>query len=185
MHVGMEASKTNQTRWEWHCNTFTPSLHLVPFCQLRTPQNSLHALTLSVVDLEIQQGGFSHWCTKRSQKFLDRHAHFRSRKSPNWIPRMLEATLDLVKRLEISKELIRECVTVPGCCCCMPLLHNHLMDSSSYVHKNTLLPPLNPSLPIPYALNEQGTQLCSLQSYTHKIWPISAMFSSNKISQHT
>ena len=35
---------------------------------------------------------------------------------------MLEATLDLVKRLEISKELIRECVTVPGCCC-MPLLH--------------------------------------------------------------
>ena len=52
---------------------------------------------------------------------------------------MLKATLDLVKRLEISKELIRECVTVPGCCCCMPLLHNHLMDSRSYVHKNTLL----------------------------------------------
>ena len=24
----------NQTRWEWHHNTFTPSLHLVPFCQL-------------------------------------------------------------------------------------------------------------------------------------------------------
>ena len=41
----------------------------------------------------------------------------------------------LVKRLEISKELIHECVTVPGCCCCMP----HLMDSCSYVHKNTLL----------------------------------------------
>ena len=50
----------------------------------------------------------------------------------------LEATLALVKRLEISKELIRECVTVPGCCC-MPLLHNHLMDSCSYVRKNTLL----------------------------------------------
>ena len=47
----------------------------------------------------------------------------------------LEATLGLVKRLEISKELIRECVTVPGCCCCMPLLHNHLMDSCSYVRK--------------------------------------------------
>ena len=51
----------------------------------------------------------------------------------------LEATLGLVKHLEISKELIRECVTVPGCCCCMPLLHNHLMDSCSYVRKNTLL----------------------------------------------
>ena len=50
----------------------------------------------------------------------------------------LEATLGLVKRLEISKELIRECVTVPGCCRCMPLLH-HLMDSCSYVRKNTLL----------------------------------------------
>ena len=36
----------------------------------------------------------------------------------------LEANIGLVKRLEISKELIRERVTVPGCCCCMPLLHN-------------------------------------------------------------
>ena len=51
----------------------------------------------------------------------------------------LKATLGLVKCLEISKELIRECVTMPGCCCCMPLLHNHLMDSCSYVRKNTLL----------------------------------------------
>ena len=51
----------------------------------------------------------------------------------------LEATLGLVKCLEISKELIRECVTMPSCCCCMPLLHNHLMDSCSYVRKNTLL----------------------------------------------
>ena len=34
VHVGMEPSKTNQTRWERHYNTFTPSLHLVPFCQL-------------------------------------------------------------------------------------------------------------------------------------------------------
>ena len=47
----------------------------------------------------------------------------------------LEATLGLVKRLEISKELICECVAVPGCCCCMPLLHNHLMGSCSYVRK--------------------------------------------------
>ena len=31
----------------------------------------------------------------------------------------LEASLGLVKRLEISKELIRECVTIPGCCCCI------------------------------------------------------------------
>ena len=50
----------------------------------------------------------------------------------------LEA-LGLVKRLEITEELMRECVTVPGCCCCMPLLYNHLMDSCSYVRKNTLL----------------------------------------------
>ena len=50
----------------------------------------------------------------------------------------LEATLDLVKHLEISKKLIRECVSVPGCCC-MPLLHNHLMDSCSYVRKNAFL----------------------------------------------
>ena len=31
-HVGMEPSKTRQTRWEQHHNTFIPSLHLVPFC---------------------------------------------------------------------------------------------------------------------------------------------------------
>ena len=43
----------------------------------------------------------------------------------------LEATLGLVKRLEISKELICECVIVPDC--------NHLMGSCSYVCKNTLL----------------------------------------------
>ena len=34
MHVGMEPSKTSQTRCERHHNIFTPSLHLVPFCQL-------------------------------------------------------------------------------------------------------------------------------------------------------
>ena len=34
MHVGMEPSETSQTRWERHHNPFTPSLHLVPFCQL-------------------------------------------------------------------------------------------------------------------------------------------------------
>ena len=40
----------------------------------------------------------------------------------------LEATLGLVKRLEISKELIRECVTVPGCCCYIQLLYNHFKN---------------------------------------------------------
>ena len=50
----------------------------------------------------------------------------------------LEATLGLDKHLEISKKLIPECVTVPGFCCCMPLLYSHLMDSCKYVHKNTL-----------------------------------------------
>ena len=43
-HVGMEPSKTSQTRWERHYNTFTPSLHLVPFFQLCTTKNSLHTL---------------------------------------------------------------------------------------------------------------------------------------------
>ena len=28
---------------------------------------------------------------------------------------------------------------MPGCCCCMPLLHNNLMDLWDYVRKNTLL----------------------------------------------
>ena len=69
------------------------------------------------------------------------HAHFRSRKCVQlelevWTE-YFEATLGLDKRLEISNELIRECVTVLGCCC-MPLLYtcNHLMDSRKYVPKN-------------------------------------------------
>ena len=39
-HVGMEPSKTSQTRCERHHNTFTPSLHLVPFCQLCTQKST-------------------------------------------------------------------------------------------------------------------------------------------------
>ena len=87
------------------------------------------------------------------------HAHFRhvNVRSEYLEAQMLEATPGLVNRLEISKELIREYVTVPGCCC-IPLLYNHLMDSCSYLRKNTLLaakggwictplPPLNPPLP--------------------------------------
>ena len=38
--------KTSQTRQDQH-NNFTPSLHLVSFCQLCIPQKSLHALSLS------------------------------------------------------------------------------------------------------------------------------------------
>ena len=45
-HVGMEPSKTNQTRCERHHNTFTPSLHLVPFCQLSGLGSSLHITTV-------------------------------------------------------------------------------------------------------------------------------------------
>ena len=43
----MEPSKTNQTRWEWHHSNFTPSLHLVPFCQLCTPQTRCMHLAYS------------------------------------------------------------------------------------------------------------------------------------------
>ena len=90
----------------------------------------------SVADLEIQNGGFSHWCTKRVRKFfgLPRPLSVTLEIGTEY----LEATLGLVKCLEISKELIHECVTMPGCCC-MSLLYNHLMDSCSYVRKNTLL----------------------------------------------
>ena len=37
-----KAPKTSQTRSERHHNTFTSSLHLVPFSQLCTTENSLH-----------------------------------------------------------------------------------------------------------------------------------------------
>ena len=78
------------------------------------------------------------------------------------VPEYLEATLYLVKRLEISKELIRECVTVPGCCCCMPLLHNHLMDSCSYVHKNTSLAAKGGCICTPLTPPKSATVMCTL-----------------------
>ena len=57
---------------------------------------------------------------KAQAKIFGCHAHFRHVKVRT---DYLEATLGLVKRLEISKDLIRECVTVPGCCaacqCCI------------------------------------------------------------------
>ena len=74
--------------------------------------------------------GHSYWLVAIASEL------FKIAGSPNWISR---SNSSLVKRLEISKELIRECVNVPACCCCMPLLHNHLMDLCSYVCKNTLL----------------------------------------------
>ena len=89
-----------------------------------------------VADLEIQKGGFSHWRDTRPQIFGLPRPHSVTLEVRT---EYLEATVGLVKCLEINKELIRECVTMPGCCCCMPLLHNHLIDSCSYVRKNTLL----------------------------------------------
>ena len=74
----------------------------------------------------------------------------------------LEATLGLVKCLEISKKLIRECVTMPGCCCCMPLLYNHLMDSCSYVRKNTLLAAKGGCICTPLTPPESTTVMCYL-----------------------
>ena len=66
---------------------------------------------------KFRKGGVSHWCTKHTRKFLGCHAHFWSHlKQLEVRTEYLEATLGLVKHLEISKELIRECVTVPGCC---------------------------------------------------------------------
>ena len=77
-------------------------------------------------------------------KILSCHAHFWSH----------ESKLNFSKQVSSQtsgdgKELIHECVTGPGCCCCMPLLHNHLIDSCSYVRKNILLaakgrPPYTP-----------------------------------------
>ena len=97
------------------------------------PLDYIFVYILPVADLEIQKGGFSHWHAKPTCKFLDSHAHFRSRwKSKLNISKQLQA------QSNVSKELIRECVTMPGCCC-MPFLHNHLMDSCSYVRKSTLL----------------------------------------------
>ena len=78
----------------------------------------------------------------------------------------LEATLGLVKYLEISKELIRECVTVPGCCC-MPLLHNHLMDSCSYVRKNTLLAAKGECICTPLTPPESATASIASTTFIH------------------
>ena len=53
--------------------------------------------------------------------------------NPTWISRSNSRSKTNVWRS------VRNCVTVPGFCCCMPLLYNHLIDSCKYVRKNTLL----------------------------------------------
>jgi len=60
------------------------------------------------------------------------------------LPRPLPVTLEVwTEYLEATPNVWRSVrnwyvsVTVPGCCCCMPLLYNHLMGSCSYVRKNT------------------------------------------------
>ena len=53
-----------------------------------------------------------------------------------------------------------------------------LCHFANYTHHKNLY------MHLAYPICKQGTQLCSLQSYTHKRLPVSAMFSSNKISQH-
>ena len=69
-------------------------------------------------------GGFRN--LERGVQLLVREARPKIFGSPRPLPvtlavpiEYLEATLGLVKRLEISKDLIRERVTVPGCCCCI------------------------------------------------------------------
>ena len=55
---------------------------------------------------------------------------------------------------------------MPGCCCCMPLLHNHLMDSCSYVCKNTLLAAKGGCICTPL------TPLKSATAHTHPHTPV-------------
>ena len=53
---------------------------------------------------------------------------------------------------------------MPGCCCCMPLLHNHLMDSCSYVSKNTLLAAKGGCICTPLTPPKSATALDSVPS---------------------
>ena len=48
-------SKTNQSRWEWHHNTFIPSLHHVPFCQEVERFTFLIVLECSPCQTSVQQ----------------------------------------------------------------------------------------------------------------------------------
>ena len=66
---------------------------------------------------------------------------------------------------------------MPGCCCCMPLLHNHLMDSCSYVrkihyysrqrgvHLHPPYPPLNPPLKLMLITARSSTTTQRLHSF--------------------
>ena len=56
-----------------------------------------------------------------------------------------------------------------------------LCHFANYMHTTNSL---HAYLAYSYALNEQGTQLCSVHSLAHKRRSISTMFSSNESSQH-
>ena len=60
-HVGMELSKTSHKGWEWHYNTFTPPLHLVPFFSSESVQ------TQNVKQLYVSR---SHAISKREYTVL-------------------------------------------------------------------------------------------------------------------
>ena len=134
------------------------------FCILESYSASLiHSMYVEDKSHNIYSGGFKNLEREvqplahvAKPKILRCHAHFRSRKRPNWISR---SNFGLVKCLEISKELIHECLTMLGRCCCIPLLYNHLMDSCSYSCKNTLLAAKGGCICTPLTLPESATDL--------------------------
>ena len=71
-------------------------------------------------------------------------------------------------------ELIRERVSAPGCCCCMPLQHNRLMDSCSYVQKIHYQPPKGgafaPPLPAPKSATEGDCYYISCACSAFELW---------------
>ena len=135
----------------------------------RLPRNCHTRILHKIAHLS---GGFRN--SERGVQSLARKARPQTLGLPRPLPVTLEvrteylqATLGLVKCLEISKELIRECVTMPGCRC-MPLLHNHLVDSCTVIimyakiHYSPPkggafappLPPLNPPLHLDSVFNQ-------------------------------
>ena len=49
LHVEMEPSKTNQTRWEWHHNTFKPSLHLGNHALSTPTKSTFHKINCNMI----------------------------------------------------------------------------------------------------------------------------------------
>ena len=65
---------------------------------------------------------------------------------------------------------------MPGCCC-MPLLHNHLMDSCSYVRKNTLLAAKGGCICTPLTPPESATAMhCIYKDHQGQFTPWVAIF---------